>query len=157
MPVVLPAQLPWFVVGPLIGLLVAGFYALANRPIGVSGAYVQVMGSLRGRRVERWRIWYFAGIFAGGLFAALLRGGPALTLEYGALGASVPLALLVPLLFVAGLIMGYGAGLAGGCTSGHGLCGIAVLSPASLAATASFMATAVIVTGTLHFVSGGRL
>lgn len=154
---ILPDRLPWFVAGPLIGLLIVGFYALASRPIGVSGAYVQIMGLLRGFQVDRWRAWYFAGILGGAIVAGLLQGGPVLTLSYGALGALLPLALLVPLLLGAGILMGYGAGWAGGCTSGHGLCGTAVLSPASFAAAGSFVATAVVVTAIVNVVSGGRL
>jgi uncharacterized membrane protein YedE/YeeE len=53
--------------------------------------------------------------------------------------------------------MGYGARWAGGCTSGHGLSGSSIVSPASLAAAATFMATAVVLTALLHVVSGGAL
>jgi uncharacterized membrane protein YedE/YeeE len=51
----------------------------------------------------------------------------------------------VPILFVAGILIGFGAKVAGGCTSGNGLSGTAALSPASLAATATFFATAIVV------------
>ena len=54
--------------------------------------------------------------------------------------------LAAPVLFAAGILIGYGAKLAGGCTSGNGLCGTSLGSPASLAATATFMGTAVATT-----------
>lgn len=154
----LPDRLPWFIAGPLIGLLVVALYALANRPLGVSGSYLAFVGLLRGRPDEnRWRAWYFVGLIAGGLLVALLRGDFALSLDYGRLGQVVPLGALIPILFVAGILMGYGARWAGGCTSGHGICGTAVRSPGSFAATITFMATAVALTYLLHLVTGGLL
>ncbi|MBI4507519.1 MAG: YeeE/YedE family protein [Chloroflexi bacterium] len=154
----LPDRLPWYVAGPLIGLLLIVMYSAANRTIGVSGSYLEVLGFLRRRpSPERWRVWFFGGIFAGALAATALRGGPALGLDYGTLSRALPLAALVPLLFLAGLLMGYGARWAGGCTSGHGICGTSALSPGSFVATATFMAAAVVVTAVLHFVTGGAL
>lgn len=143
--------------GPLIGLLVAGLYAVANKPLGVSGAYLQVARFARGRGAEMWRVWYFLGILAGALLAVFLRGGPAFSLQYGALGRVVPLAALAPLLFAAGLLMGYGARWAGGCTSGHGLCGVSTRSAASFVVTVTFMAAAIAVTFLLHYIMGGAL
>lgn len=154
----LPDRIPWYVAGPLLGLLVVGLYALVNRPLGASGAYVQVLMWVRGQAPsERWRVWYFVGLVAGGLTATLLRGGPFVGLQYGRLGELLPIGVLVPFLFLAGLIMGYGARWGGGCTSGHGICGTSIVSPASLAATGTFMATAVVVTAILHAITGGAL
>ena len=154
----LPDRVPWFVAGPLIGLLVVGLYAVANKPLGASGAYVNVAAFFRHRRnAEMWRVWYFVGLLAGGLIAALLRGGPSFGLGYGALGRALPLSALIPVLFLAGILMGFGARWAGGCTSGHGLCGTAVRSPGSLVATITFMLTAIAVTMILHIITGGAL
>ena len=61
----------------------------------------------------------------------------------------------MPVLLAAGVLMGYGARWAGGCTSGHGMTGVISLSPASLAATATFFATAVAVTALVHRLTGG--
>jgi uncharacterized membrane protein YedE/YeeE len=154
----LPDRVPWFVGGPLIGLLVVALYALANQRLGVSGAYVQV-ATFMGRRqgVEIWKVWYFGGLIAGAVLATLLRGGSTVSLEYGALGRAVPLVALIPILFLGGLLMGYGARWAGGCTSGHGLSGTSARSPASFAALAVFMLTAIVVTAILHVVTGGIL
>jgi uncharacterized membrane protein YedE/YeeE len=154
----LPDRLPWFIAGPLLGLLVAGLYAMANRPLGATGPYVQVIALMRGRvGVEVWRIWFLAGMLAGGALAALGRGGVGPGLGYGTLGQVLPLPALAIALLGAGLLIGFGARWAGGCTSGHGLSGNAILSPASLAATATFMGTAVAVTAFVHLVTGGAL
>ena len=64
---------------------------------------------------------------------------------YGWLTDSFSAAVVVPVLFAAGVLIGYGAKLAGGCTSGNGLSGNAILSPASLVATATFFGTAIAV------------
>ena len=88
---------------------------------------------------------------------ALLGPGISFTTDYGTLGRQLPLGLLVVLLAGAGFIMGFGARWSGGCTSGHGLRGSASLSPASLAATGTFMATAIVITGIVHIVTGGDL
>jgi uncharacterized membrane protein YedE/YeeE len=158
MPQLLPDRIPWFIAGPLLGLIVVGFYAVLNRRLGVTTAYGSVAYLVVDRaRSEGWRVWYFVGLAAGALFATLLQGGPRLQVGFGALGAALPLALLIPLLFGAGMLIGYGARWSGGCTSGHGISGNSSLSVASLAATLIFMATAIGVTWLLHLVTGGAL
>ena len=83
----------------------------------------------------------------GGTVFALAAGGPDFH-GYGwlteNLHGSGRLAI-APILVVSGVLIGYGAKLAGGCTSGNGLSGNAILSPAALAATATFFATAIVV------------
>lgn len=154
----LPDRVPWYIAGPLIGLLIVALYALANQRLGVSGSYLQVVTFVRNRRLaETWRVWFFVGLAGGALAATLLQGGPSVGLGYGLLARVVPLVALVPLLFGAGVLMGYGARWAGGCTSGHGLSGTASLSPASLAAAGTFFATAVGLTLLLHMLTGGAL
>lgn len=151
-------RLPWFIAGPVIGLCVVALYALANQRMGVTGSYVQVGRVAGGARPdEPWRLWFFAGLAGGALLLAFLRGGPAPTLAYGALSAVMPLGLLVVVLFGAGLLMGFGARWSGGCTSGHGISGNSSLSPASFVATGTFMATAIVVTLGVHFLTGGRI
>ena len=59
-----------------------------------------------------------------------------------------------PILLGAGVLIGYGAKLAGGCTSGNGLSGTAMFSPAALAATATFFGTAIVVTFVIEAVVG---
>ena len=153
----LPDRLAWYIAGPLMGLCVVALYALANKPLGATTAYSETVRLLRGLTFDAWRVWLLLGFVAGALVAALLGEGISLTTDYGALGENVPLLGLIPLLIVAGGVMGYGARWSEGCTSGHGLRGSASLSPASLAATGTFMATAIAITALLHFMTGGEL
>ena len=154
----LPDRIPWFVAGPLLGLLVVGLYAVANKPIRSLPAYIQTLSLAReGRAAEPWRVWFFGGMFAGGALAGLLRGGPSYGLGYGDLAVELPLPVLALVLLAGGTLMGYGARWAGGCTTGHGLCGSSVLSPGSLVATATFFSAAIVVTLVLHAVTGGAL
>ena len=76
---------------------------------------------------------------------------------YDALRAAFPLWATVPLVLGGATLLGYGAAMAGGCTSGHGMCGTAQRSPASLAVTATFMATAIATTFLLRIATGGAL
>ena len=59
------------------------------------------------------------------------------------------------MIVAAGLLVGFGTRLGGGCTSGHGVCGIARLSPRSIVATAIFMGVAVVVVALTRHVLGG--
>jgi uncharacterized membrane protein YedE/YeeE len=155
----LPDRVPWYVVGPGLGVLIVGLFLLANQPLGASGAYIQLSGLLRRRAgVAVWRVWYFAGMFLGGLVVTqVLRQGVEVRSGYDALRAVFPLWATVPLVFAGATLLGYGAAVAGGCTSGHGLCGTAQRSPASLAVTGTFMATAIVTTLVLRVLTGGAL
>ncbi|MEM7288100.1 MAG: YeeE/YedE thiosulfate transporter family protein [Actinomycetota bacterium] len=155
----LPDRVPWYVVGPGLGILIVGLFVLANQPLGASGAYVQTVGFVRRRAdVAVWRVWYFVGMFAGGLLVTqVLREGAELRSGYDALRDVFPLGAVIPMVFAGAVVMGFGAGRAGGCTSGHGLCGTSQRSPASFAVTATFMATAILTTGVLRLLTGGDL
>jgi hypothetical protein len=155
---VLPERLAWYVAGPLIGLCTVALYALINQRMGVTTSYLS-FGELVSRRPirEPWRLSFFFGLVGGSLLASLLQGGVGISTAYGALGSFLPLAILVPLLFVGGLLSGFGARWSGGCTSGHGISGTASLSPASIAATMTFVTTAIAVTVALHLLTGGDL
>ena len=120
---------PWTALagGMLIGLAASLFILLGGRIAGISG----ILGGLlrpAGGDVA-WRLLFLAGIvlvpFGWSLVAAL----PAASID--ADGAT---------LLVAGLLVGIGTRYGAGCTSGHGVCGVARLSPRSLAATATFVA-----------------
>lgn len=128
--------------GALIGLS-AGILMLGlGRVAGVSG----VLGSaLRGSLGEQgWRIAFLAGLVVGPLIGH--RAGLALP---------VPPDAGWPLLILGGLLVGFGTQLGSGCTSGHGVCGIAQLSPRSLAATGVFMAAGMAVVFLVRRVIGG--
>ncbi|MDH5798747.1 MAG: YeeE/YedE thiosulfate transporter family protein [Paracoccaceae bacterium] len=77
-----------------------------------------------------WRAFLLAGMFTGPVAYMLLTG------SWAALDVPTPMNLLV----IGGVLVGLGASLGGGCTSGHGVCGMARLSPRSIVATLTFMA-----------------
>ena len=90
---------------------------------------------------------FLAGIVIGGALSALVVGTYRPTLSYGAFTASFG---AIPgtggaVLLVAGTLIGFGARLGGGCTSGHGVCGMAMGSPASIVCTMTFMGAAIAV------------
>ena len=121
--------------GALIGLA-ASLLLLANgRIAGVSGMIAGLLPPERGQ----WsmRAWFLAGLIAAGVAGALLAPE-----SFGA----APRSLLA--LGAAGLLVGAGTRASGGCTSGHGVCGVSRLSPRSIVATAVFVACG-IVTATL--------
>jgi uncharacterized membrane protein YedE/YeeE len=154
---VMPMPLPWYIVGPLMGLSVVGLYALANLHLGVTGAYVQFVDYARKRPIERWRLWFLAGVLGGACLVALLSRSPQLGLAYGALGRLLPLGVLVPVLFGGGVLIGFGARWSGACTSGHAISGCSTRSPGSYLAAMTFFVTAVAVTLLIHGVTAGRL
>jgi uncharacterized membrane protein YedE/YeeE len=118
--------------GALIGLSAVLLMLLAGRIAGVSGIVGECLssGSDKG-----WRLAFLAGLVAVPLLAALF--------GFSAAARSMPNSL--GLIVLSGLLVGFGTRMASGCTSGHGICGIARLSPRSLAATAIFMGAAIVV------------
>lgn len=117
--------------GGLIGLASLMLLALNGRIAGVSGI---VGGILTGSAGDRWwRAAFVVGLIAGAEVYALARGGLPLHLQTQGLG-----------LIAAGLLVGIGTRIGSGCTSGHGVCGLARLSPRSLVATLTFIIVAVI-------------
>jgi hypothetical protein len=121
--------------GVLIGCAAVLLMASLGRIAGVSG----IVGSLLPPAPAEDRGWRLA-------FVAGLVGGPLLLLlATGQSGIGAP-AVGPAALALAGLLVGAGTALGSGCTSGHGVCGTARLSPRSIAATATFMATAIATT-----------
>ena len=154
---VLPIPLPWYVVGPLLGLTIAGMYAVTNKHLGISGAYVDALHIGRPGSSVGWRLWFLAGTFIGAVIVAILGGSPQAGLEYGALGDFVTLPVLIAILVAGGVLIGYGARAAGGCTSGHGITGCSTRSPGSFVAVMIFVSTGVVVTLVIHALTGGEL
>jgi uncharacterized protein len=139
-------QLPWWIGGPVLGLCVVAIRGLLNARLGVTGAFSEVISRVEKRSLAfDWRGWFFVGLVAGGLLFALVRGGPGFD-GYGWLTRTFSSDLAIGvILLVAGLLIGFGAKTAGGCTSGNGLTGTSMLSRAALAATATFFGTAIVV------------
>lgn len=137
----------WFVLGPLIGAVVVGLLVAINERFGVVGGYSNVVERVSGRSSTLgWKAWLLFGVLAGALLFRLLAGGSTVADGYGWLTRTFTGAntwVVGVLLVAAGVLIGYGAKLAGGCTSGNGIAGCSMGSKASFAATATFMATAI--------------
>jgi uncharacterized membrane protein YedE/YeeE len=128
--------------GMLIGLAAALMLAFKGRIAGISG----VLGSfVKADEGWRWRGLFLLGLLLGGF--GLLVVAPSVMP-----GAAID---SLPLLIGAGLLVGFGTRLGGGCTSGHGVCGISRLSTRSLTATVIFMSAAMITTFVMRHVIGG--
>jgi uncharacterized membrane protein YedE/YeeE len=112
--------------GALIGLSAALFILFSGRIAGISGILGGLLAWPRGDTA--WRVAFLLGLVAAPLLFALFAPLPAVRIEAG-----------TPSLIVAGLLVGIGTRYGSGCTSGHGVCGLARRSPRSLAATAAFM------------------
>jgi uncharacterized membrane protein YedE/YeeE len=113
--------------GLLIGLAAAAFVLVNGRIAGISGILGGLLRPVRGDLA--WRIAFLAGLVAAPLTYALFAPLPAVRIDAG-----------TGTLAAAGLLVGLGTRYGSGCTSGHGVCGLARLSPRSLVATVSFMA-----------------
>src|SRR4051812_2223637 len=101
-----------------------------GRIAGISGIF-SGLPNLRGED-RGWRIAFVAGLILAPILAGLI--------GYGMAQPKLPSNWAV--IIAAGLLVGFGTRLGGGCTSGHGICGIARLSPRSISATIVFMVTA---------------
>ena len=118
--------------GGLIGLSVAVLLLINGRIAGISG----IVGALFEKPD--------AGLFANAAFVMGLVLGPVLFLLLFKAWPTVHIQGSVPLLTVAGLLVGFGTRMGSGCTSGHGVAGLARLSPRSIAAVATFLLMAVL-------------
>ena len=120
--------------GAIIGAAVALFVVLNGRIAGVSG----ILGGLARPQAGdiSWRVAFVAGLIAAPL--ALLAALPEIRVDTS-----------YPVLVAAGLLVGVGTRYGGGCTSGHGVCGVSRASPRSIAATVAFMAAGFV---TVYFV-----
>jgi uncharacterized membrane protein YedE/YeeE len=142
----LHSTLPWYVAGPVIGLVIVVLLGSANRRFGVTGGLTDlVTGVASGSRLMSWRVWMLFGMVAGSAVYALLAGAPDAGREYGWLTDHLSMGAAVAAVFGGGILVGFGARWAGGCTSGHGLTGVSLGSRASLVAIATMMATAIAV------------
>jgi uncharacterized membrane protein YedE/YeeE len=129
--------------GALIGLATTLLVLLNGRIAGISG----ILGdSLDAGNAERgWRIAFLLGLIAAPILL-------------GTVGEPMPLPQMPvswAVIIGAGLLVGIGTRMSGGCTSGHGICGLARISPRSLVATAIFIATAVVVVAIVRHGIGG--
>ena len=138
----------WYVLGPLIGLVVLGLLVAINERFGVLGGYSNVVERVTRRSpVFGWKGWLLVGVLGGSLLFRLLAGGGAIPDGYGWLtrtfSGSLQVVAVGALLLLAGALIGFGAKTAGGCTSGNGLGGCSAGSTGSFAATATFIGVAI--------------
>lgn len=115
--------------GALIGTAAALLLILSGRIAGVSGMLAQASRMAPGGTPWPLAAAFIAGLPLGAALVALAVRQP-----------DIRISSSVPLLIAAGLLVGFGTRLGNGCTSGHGVCGMARLSPRSIVATLTFMA-----------------
>ncbi len=133
-----------FLGGALIGLAAAMLMLLTGRIAGISGIFGGLLTPNAGDR--GWRVAFIAGLIAAPLLASFFTNAPLPS-------PTMPASLI--LIAVAGLLVGVGSRMGGGCTSGHGVCGIARFSARSLIATAVFMAAAIATVAIARHIIGG--
>jgi len=129
--------------GILIGLSSAALLLLEGRIAGIAGICA---GAIIPRKGETaWRVSFVAGLLVGGMILRI------------ALPSSFNFGIIRPYgaLVLAGLLVGFGTRLGNGCTSGHGVCGIGRLSPRSMIATMTFIASGVLTVYLVNHVLGG--
>jgi uncharacterized membrane protein YedE/YeeE len=129
--------------GVLIGLSATLLMLLTGRIAGISGI---VGGGLNFTASDKgWRVGFVGGLLLAPVIASLL--------GYPMPSPQMPASWII--IVAAGLLVGLGTRLGGGCTSGHGICGISRLSTRSFIATAIFIFTAIVVVALTHHVLAG--
>ncbi len=151
-PVIATEFTPWASLagGVMIGLSAVMVMGLFGRIAGIAGISTGAMGALlpmRGASDHAWRFAFIAGLIAAPLLVALF--------DADAVRQTVPTNLFG--MIVAGVLVGVGTALGSGCTSGHGVCGLARLSVRSLVAVATFMVAAFLTVLVLRHVIGGAV
>jgi len=129
--------------GVLIGTAAVLLMAMSGRIAGVSGFVSRLLPPYTDDATPS-RLAFVAGLIAAPLLYTAATGN--------AVGITVSSS--APLLIAGGLLVGFGAVRGGGCTSGHGVCGSARLSPRSLVATAVFMATGIVTVFIIRHIIG---
>jgi uncharacterized membrane protein YedE/YeeE len=124
--------------GALLGIAVTILWAFNGRTAGVSGIFGGLYPPRQGD--VWWRIAFLVGLPVGAAIGAAF--APRILTEVPATLPEVGMGPVVAI--VAGLLVGIGTRISGGCTSGHGVCGLARLSRRSFVAVGVFMATAII-------------
>ncbi|MBW2732658.1 MAG: YeeE/YedE family protein [Deltaproteobacteria bacterium] len=131
--------------GALIGLATVGLMLFNGKIAGVSGILSGLMQ--RFTADTWWKVLFIMGLAAGGVLLQLI---------YPAALAST-LTRSLPLIALGGFLVGFGTRLGSGCTSGHGVCGVARLSPRSLVATATFTASGALAVLIVSRLFGGAM
>jgi uncharacterized membrane protein YedE/YeeE len=138
--------LPWYISGPLLGLSVPALLLLTGREPGVSSSFRHICAAVPGAKgldyfrydvlkEGLWQILFVVGILLGGTLVQTVLGGAGVPLFLPENLTSAGLALL----FLGGILVGFGTRYADGCTSGHTISGISNLSVPSMIASACFI------------------
>ena len=130
-----------YLAGIGIGLALLAAYVFAGRGLGASGAFSSVAAAVAGSKnspatapyldhpvLQDWLVWELLGVMAGGFLSARIAGRATITVEHG---SAVNTSQRIGTAILGGLLMGFGAKFARGCTSGQGLTGGALLSAGS--------------------------
>ena len=156
---------PWWLGGIVIGLLVPALYYFLNTALGVSTGYGNFIKIFRPKTKLKWlnsktfqnpfnrRFFFMMGMILGAFVSARLSGMPSLTLAMGKFTANISWSFPAIALwfFTGGVLMGFGARIAGGCTSGHSIHGIANLHLSSIIATIFFLMFGTIFVNLIRF------
>lgn len=128
--------------GILIGISASMMLYFVGRIAGISGIFGGLL--TKNREEIPWRVFFLSGFVLGALL----------------LLATIPQTIQAPdgikaqALILPGILVGFGTQIANGCTSGHGVCGLSLLSKRSLAATLTFMGTGFITATIFHLING---
>jgi uncharacterized membrane protein YedE/YeeE len=131
--------------GILIGLASVALLYFAGRIAGISGIFGGILQAHHGE--TQWRILFVAGLIVGGIIVQLVR--PEML--------EVKVDRTTFAIIVAGLLVGVGARLGNGCTSGHGVCGIGRMAPRSMIAVVVFMTSAAATVYIVNHLLGGHI
>ena len=133
---------PALIGGALIGLSSVLLMLLVGRIAGISGILGGLLPPVGGDTT--WRLAFIVGMMLGGLGFVYLGDVSSIVVEAD-----------MPLLIVAGLLVGFGTRLGSGCTSGHGICGVGRISPRGIVATVIFVAVAMVTVFVTRHLMGG--
>jgi hypothetical protein len=138
--------IPALLGGALIGLAASLLLLTVGKVAGISGIWGQLLMAKTPDRA--FRTFFVLGLVASGVVGWL---------AFGSAAIGAPQTKNLAVLAAAGLMVGFGTRLGGGCTSGHGVCGLSRTSVRSVIATVTFMATGFLATYvTLHVLGGAR-
>lgn len=151
----------WALAGTGIAGVTLLLLFLANRRLGISTGFEDICSLVLPAPYFRrsavvsgrpWRLPLLAGLLLGGFLSAVLGGGWEPIWSLGVFDSAIGLGPLGKLawMFAGGLCIGFGTRLAGGCTSGHGIFGLANLELPSLLSTVSFMAAGIVTTQVIY-------
>ena len=128
-----------FIGGIIIGLAVVIFFLFNGRLVGISGIAANALNQ-KERRIDN--ILFLVGLIIGPILYSLISNKE----------INISISNSLPLLIVAGLLVGIGTRISGGCTSGHGISGIGRFSLRSIIATITFMVVGILTVLIKNFV-----